>query len=130
MNFRQLSFVIKKFDSLFEIHNENLLGKPITDWDVVFLGDMFYKNELAEALWPWIRKHCRKGIDIYIGDVGRVLLRAFAAEDELEYLEEYPLSNPTIAKELGYLTTYAFKLMCPDNKTEDFTIKIGLHLKI
>lgn len=94
---------INKFDSLFEIRNENLLGKPITDWDVVFLGDMFYKNELAEALWPWIRKHCRKGIDIYIGDVGRVLLRAFAAEDELEYLEEYPLSNPTIAKELGYL---------------------------
>lgn len=121
---------INKFNSSFKISNKNLIGKPLSKWDVLFLGDMFYKNGLAEALWPWIRKYCRRGINIYIGDVGRVLLRAFAEDNELDYLEEYPLSNPTLAKELGYITTYVFKLMCSDNMTEDFTIRIGLHLKI
>ncbi|XP_037941791.1 electron transfer flavoprotein beta subunit lysine methyltransferase-like, partial [Teleopsis dalmanni] len=49
---------------------ENLIGTNITE-DIVLLGDVFYDEEFAAEILPWLQHLQKAGKHIFIGDPGR-----------------------------------------------------------
>lgn len=43
-------------------------------WDVVLVGDLWYEQELAERMAPWLRALVRRGAVVLTGDLGRAHL--------------------------------------------------------
>lgn len=43
-------------------------------WDVVLVGDLWYEQELAERMAPWLRSLARRGATVITGDLGRAHL--------------------------------------------------------
>ncbi|MEJ7749149.1 MAG: 50S ribosomal protein L11 methyltransferase [Candidatus Limnocylindrales bacterium] len=69
-------------------------GDPVgTDdgWDVVLAGDVWYDQDLAEHMGPWLRSLAARGADVLTGDLGRAYLPAAG----LETLARYQV--PTLA---------------------------------
>ncbi len=69
-------------------------GDPVgTDdgWDVVLAGDVWYDQDLAERMGPWLRSLAARGADVLTGDLGRAYLPAAG----LETLARYQV--PTLA---------------------------------
>ena len=69
-------------------------GDPVgTDdgWDVVLAGDVWYDQNLAERMGPWLRSLAARGADVLTGDLGRAYLPAAG----LETLARYQV--PTLA---------------------------------
>ncbi|XP_046822532.1 electron transfer flavoprotein beta subunit lysine methyltransferase-like isoform X2 [Vespa crabro] len=51
---------------------KNLLNEPLKEtYDVIFIGDLLYEEELAETLIPWLLDASKKGTRIFLGDPGR-----------------------------------------------------------
>lgn len=51
--------------------SDDVIGSKIGDWDVVFLGDMFYDSDFADLFSQWLPRLSRSGVNIYVGDPGR-----------------------------------------------------------
>ena len=69
-------------------------GDPVgTDdgWDAVLAGDVWYDQDLAERMGPWLRSLAARGADVLTGDLGRAYLPAAG----LETLARYQV--PTLA---------------------------------
>ncbi len=69
-------------------------GDPVgTDdgWDVVLAGDVWYDQDLAERMGPWLRSLAARGADVLTGDLGRAYLPAAG----LDTLARYQV--PTLA---------------------------------
>ncbi|MGP1674788.1 MAG: class I SAM-dependent methyltransferase [Candidatus Limnocylindrales bacterium] len=45
-------------------------------WDVVLVGDLWYEQELAERMTPWLRALAARGATVLTGDLGRAHLPA------------------------------------------------------
>ncbi|MGZ9159909.1 MAG: class I SAM-dependent methyltransferase [Candidatus Limnocylindrales bacterium] len=43
-------------------------------WDVVLVGDLWYEQELAERMTPWLRALAARGATVLTGDLGRAHL--------------------------------------------------------
>ncbi|KYM99430.1 UPF0516 protein C12orf72 like protein [Cyphomyrmex costatus] len=55
-----------------EVLWENLLEKPLEDsYDVIFVGDLLYDEEIANTLMTWLGDAHERGAQIYLGDPGR-----------------------------------------------------------
>lgn len=54
--------------------SDDVIGSKIGDWDVVFLGDMFYDSDFADLFSQWLPRLSRSGVNIYVGDPGRLPL--------------------------------------------------------
>lgn len=54
----------------FLISSDNLIGSSVTE-DIIFIGDLFYDEQIAEILLPWLHKCSADGKLIFIGDPGR-----------------------------------------------------------
>ena len=52
------------------VSNDNLIGSNIPE-DIIFIGDLFYDEQIAEILLPWLHKCSSDGKLIFIGDPGR-----------------------------------------------------------
>ncbi|XP_075169841.1 electron transfer flavoprotein beta subunit lysine methyltransferase-like [Haematobia irritans] len=52
------------------ISEENLIGMNVSE-EIVFIGDLFYDDEIAEILLPWLHKLSSENKIILIGDPGR-----------------------------------------------------------
>ncbi|XP_035718400.1 electron transfer flavoprotein beta subunit lysine methyltransferase-like isoform X2 [Vespa mandarinia] len=51
---------------------KNLLNEPLKEtYDIIFIGDLLYEEELAETLIPWLLDASKKGTRIFLGDPGR-----------------------------------------------------------
>ncbi|XP_065368490.1 electron transfer flavoprotein beta subunit lysine methyltransferase-like [Calliphora vicina] len=50
--------------------SDNLIGCDVSE-DIIFIGDLFYDEEIAEILLPWLHKCSNEGKLIFIGDPGR-----------------------------------------------------------
>lgn len=69
-------------------------GDPVgkdDGWDVVLAGDVWYDQDLAERMGPWLRSLAARGADVLTGDLGRAYLPAAG----LETLARYQV--PTLA---------------------------------
>lgn len=53
-----------------KISFDNIIGCDVNE-DIVFIGDLFYDEEIAEILLPWLHKMKSEGKIILIGDPGR-----------------------------------------------------------
>ncbi|TGZ48310.1 electron transfer flavoprotein beta subunit lysine methyltransferase-like isoform X2 [Temnothorax longispinosus] len=55
-----------------EVLWENLLEKPLEGlYDVIFVGDLLYDEEIANTLMTWLEDAYERGVRIYLGDPGR-----------------------------------------------------------
>uniref|UniRef100_A0A1B0FP85 ETFB lysine methyltransferase n=1 Tax=Glossina morsitans morsitans TaxID=37546 RepID=A0A1B0FP85_GLOMM len=52
------------------VSSRNLIGSPVEE-EVICIGDLFYDEEIADILFPWLDKLADAGKTILIGDPGR-----------------------------------------------------------
>lgn len=87
-----------------EISWENLLEKtPDNLYDVIFVGDLLYDEEIASILITWLEDAHVRGARIYLGDPGRHGL----TEDlkrRLRLLRRYSLPENVKRENHGYDT--------------------------
>lgn len=85
-----------------EVVWENLLEKPLEDsYDVIFVGDLLYDEEIANTLKTWLGDARERGARIYLGDPGRHGL----SEDfkkQLRLLRRYSLPEIVRKENHGY----------------------------
>ncbi|KAK2587822.1 hypothetical protein KPH14_003923 [Odynerus spinipes] len=81
---------------------ENLLHGPLEDfYDVIFVGDLLYDEELTEILLPWLINAAKKGTRILLGDPGRHGLTS-DLKRHLKLLRRYELAENTQKENNGY----------------------------
>ncbi|XP_024880551.1 electron transfer flavoprotein beta subunit lysine methyltransferase-like [Temnothorax curvispinosus] len=85
-----------------EVLWENLLEKPLEGlYDVIFVGDLLYDEEIANTLMIWLEDAYERGARIYLGDPGRHGL----SEDlrkRLRLLRRYSLPENIRKENHGY----------------------------
>lgn len=81
---------------------ENLLNEPLKiPYDVIFVGDLLYDEELTETLLPWLLDAAKKGSRIFLGDPGRHGLTN-DLKKYLKLLRRYKLPENTRKENNGY----------------------------
>lgn len=84
-----------------EISSDNLIGKPVHDWDCLLIGDMFYDPDFARIMLPWLQNCAKAGKYILIGDPGRYALSQEVVK-HLQLLKEYPLLTHSTLENNGF----------------------------
>lgn len=95
-----------------EITKDNLIAKNknFTQWDCVFVGDVFYEFYLMKTMVIMMRKSCAYGTKIFVGEPCGIF-RAYTLTNELKQVSEYTL--PKEAEEvLGYSATFISQFCC------------------
>jgi predicted nicotinamide N-methyase len=72
-----------------EVLEADLIGSD-AGWDVVLAGDVWYDEELADRMVPWLRNLAARGAAVLTGDLGR----AYLPGDGLAELARYTV--PTL----------------------------------
>ena len=86
---------------------KNLIGNSLSDFDVVIFGDVFYDEDFAIQLLPWIKKLVGNKQTCLIGDPGR---HALSKELKLELLARYHLPEDSCLENHGFKFTNVFKV--------------------
>ncbi|KAG6939675.1 electron transfer flavoprotein beta subunit lysine methyltransferase [Chelydra serpentina] len=80
----------------FPILTKNIIDTELDNWDLIVLGDMFYDEQLANSLHPWLRKCSRThGTKVLIGDPGRPQFLGHRIHGKLHKVVEYSLPEST-----------------------------------
>ena len=92
-----------------ETNTRNLIDDPATfDFDVITFGDVFYDEEFAAQLLPWIIKLVEKDKICIIGDPGR---HALSKNLKLKLLEKYELPENACIENHGFKSSNVFKVL-------------------
>lgn len=87
---------------------KNLINDPSSfDFDVVVLGDVFYDQDFAELLMPWIVKLRENNQTCLIGDPGR---HALSKKLKLKLLARYHLPESSCIENHGFKFTNVFEV--------------------
>lgn len=89
-----------------ETETRSLINDLVTDFDVIALGDVFYDEEFAALLLPWIQKLVLDGKTCIIGDPGR---HALSKKLPLQLLAQYDLPKDTCIENHGFKTSSVFQ---------------------
>lgn len=89
--------------------SDDVIGSKIGDWDVVFLGDMFYDSDFADSFSQWLPRLSRSGVDIYVGDPGRLPLVSHPLKRNLVSLFRCPLPENCLRENSGMSTGTVWK---------------------
>lgn len=90
--------------------SRNLINHPDSfNYDVIFLGDVFYDEEFAVQLIPWIRNLIKAEKKIIIGDPGRHAFNA-CKNLNLKLLQEYKLPENVCIENNGFQYGYVWEL--------------------
>ncbi|XP_046740663.1 electron transfer flavoprotein beta subunit lysine methyltransferase-like [Diprion similis] len=89
--------------------SENLLAKPYKAdlqpaderFDVIFVGDLLYDEEIATVLEPWLDEALRQGTRVFLGDPGRHGLTD-KLRRKLRKLETYELPDNVRRENYGF----------------------------
>ena len=74
---------------------DNLLGRDV-DADVLLVGDTCYEEALAAQVLTWLEEQALRGLDVLVGDPGRVALAAWPTPvDGAPLSPSQPLLPPT-----------------------------------
>lgn len=85
-----------------EVSWKNLLEKPLEDpYDVIFVGDLLYDEEIANILMTWLGDAREQGAQIYLGDPGRHGLSK-DLRNRLRLLRRYSLPENVRKENHGY----------------------------
>ncbi|XP_012533899.1 electron transfer flavoprotein beta subunit lysine methyltransferase isoform X2 [Monomorium pharaonis] len=85
-----------------EVLWENLLEKPLKGlYDVIFVGDLLYDEEIANTLMTWLEDAHERGAQIYLGDPGRHGLNENFRK-RLRLLRRYSLPENVRKENHGY----------------------------
>ncbi|XP_054278698.1 electron transfer flavoprotein beta subunit lysine methyltransferase-like isoform X4 [Macrosteles quadrilineatus] len=92
------------------ITSENLMEHNVSTslWDIVLLGEMCYDPDISKEILPWLRRACKAGVEIVIGDPGKIY-RAYVKPKELTQLKHYFMPDIAVEK-YGHITTEVWKL--------------------
>lgn len=93
----------------FETSSDNVIGNKICDWDVVFLGDMFYDSDFADIFSQWLPRLSRSGVDVYVGDPGRLPLLSHPLKEDLVSLFRCPLPENCLRENSGMTSGTVWK---------------------
>lgn len=91
-----------------ETDTRNLINDPIADIDVIAFGDVFYDEDFAALLLPWIQKLVADEKLCLIGDPGR---HALSKQLNLKLLASYDLPESSCIENHGFKTTGVFKAL-------------------
>lgn len=95
-----------------EISSDNLIGKPVHDWDCLLIGDMFYDPDFGRRIMlPWLQNCVKAGKHILIGDPGRHALAQGEVMKHLILLKEYSLLNESALENNGFKFTSVWKFV-------------------
>uniref|UniRef100_A0A1A9W128 ETFB lysine methyltransferase n=1 Tax=Glossina brevipalpis TaxID=37001 RepID=A0A1A9W128_9MUSC len=89
------------------ISSQNLIGSPVEE-DIICIGDLFYDEEIADILFPWLNKLADIGKIILIGDPGRHGLSA-SKMHFLTKLAAYELTANCCIENNGFKNVYVWK---------------------
>lgn len=93
-----------------ETDTRNLINDPSTlhDFDVIVFGDVFYDEDFASQLLPWIQKLVKNKKTCLIGDPGR---HALSKQLNLKLLATYQLPENICMENHGFRLTNVFKVL-------------------
>lgn len=92
-----------------ETDTRNLINDPSTfTFDVIAFGDVFYDEEFAAQLLPWITKLVANKQTCLIGDPGR---HALSKKLKLKLLARYELPENVCIENHGFKFTNVYKVM-------------------
>ena len=74
-------------DVAIEITGGDLVGDPLSDFDVLLAGDVLYEQPMASRVGPWLVDRARAGRVVLLGDPGRNHPLAAAHLEELARLD-------------------------------------------
>ena len=80
---------------------DNLIGSGSVEEDIIFIGDMFYDEEFAVELLPWLTRLHQEGKEIYVGDPGRHGLTA-GRLNFMEKMATYELTENCCIENRGF----------------------------
>lgn len=91
-----------------ETSTRNLINDPSSfDFDFVVFGDVFYDEEFAGQLYPWIKNLIANNQTCLIGDPGR---HALSKKLNLKLLTRYELPESSCIENHGFKFTNVFKV--------------------
>lgn len=89
--------------------SKNLINSPLAlNYDIIFLGDVFYDEEFAAQLFPWVKSLVESDKTVIIGDPGRYALKN--CELKLELLNSYELPQNVCIENNGFEYSNVWKL--------------------
>ncbi|HET9554654.1 MAG TPA: 50S ribosomal protein L11 methyltransferase [Anaeromyxobacteraceae bacterium] len=74
-----------------EVRLADLLGEPLDGFDLVVAGDVFYERPLAERSLAWFRALAARGVEVLVGDPGRLYSPRAGVEEAAAY--DVPVSR-------------------------------------
>ncbi|PZR32453.1 methyltransferase [Caulobacter segnis] len=86
--------------------DQNLLGAPPPEADVLLAGDICYERPMAEAVMAWLGQGRAAGASVLIGDPGRT----YFPRDGLEKLAEYQVPTTRELEDLAVKRTSVWTL--------------------
>ncbi len=72
-----------------ELHHGDAFATPISDVDIITMGDLFYNEGLAQQALAFACRAHEQGIKVLIGDPGRRML----PQGQLRKIAEYPVPD-------------------------------------
>lgn len=75
------------------ISTENMIGRECTEWDTIFLGDMFYDQEFTNQVFVWLEQMSKAGKQIYLGDPGRIYFLNHPLRNLFQKVASYELKQ-------------------------------------
>ncbi len=85
---------------------DDVLDDPPPDADIVLAGDCCYDAELARRVMPWLQRASAAGIDVLVGDPGRIHL----PKDALLELAAYDVRTTTDLDDLAFTQARVYRL--------------------
>jgi predicted nicotinamide N-methyase len=79
--------------------------KPVSDIDLIVVGDLFYDHTLAEHATAFLDTCLNGGVEILVGDIGR----AFLPSSRLVPIAEYPVADFGEAGTMRPGTVFSFR---------------------
>lgn len=80
-----------------EVADLDISGDPPTGFDIILGGDVFYRDDVARRMLPFLQDCVSAGIDVLIGDPGRRDLPT----SQLQKLASYPVGDVGYARGLS-----------------------------
>ena len=94
-----------------DMESRNLIGQINPDWTTILLGDMFYDEFFRDSLVSWVTEfYSEHGINVYIGDPGRLPLTNHPIKERLLKVAEYELPLSCQLENNGLSTGFVWKL--------------------
>ena len=85
----------------------DLVGRRLSDVDVVLAGDVFYERPFSAHILPWFRLLARCGKTVLIGDPGR----AYLPKDGIEPVDSYTVPTDVELEDCALKETTVWRLL-------------------